>query len=214
MDYASDIFEEFENGFRNGKGIAISHAFCPECGKLIVLFQHGVACYSGMCDEEISSICKMDSEMVIYPRFPAGYPLDKNIPEKYASLFRESEQVNNISPRASATLSRYLLQLLLHEELSIQERTLEQEISKLEKVTNMPSNLIMMFQIFRRIANFGAHPKKSTNSSEIVEVENGESEIMLELLVELFDYVFVKPKKQNDFLKRVEEKYGIVQERE
>ena len=66
-----------------------------------------------------------------------------------------------------------------------------------------------MLQVFRKVANFGAHPKKSTNSGEIIEVESGEAEIMLDLLEELFDCIFVKPKQQEQFLAEVNEKYGI-----
>lgn len=124
-------------------------------------------------------------------------------------MFHESELINNISPRSSATLSRYLLQMLLHEELHIEKRNLEQELDELEKGSEVPSNLITMLQIMRRVANFGAHPKKSTNTGEIVEVEKGESDIMLELILELFDYLFIKPKQQEQFLKKIEEKYGI-----
>ena len=47
------------------------------------------------------------------------------------------------------------------------------------------------------------------NTGEIVEVEKGESDIMLELILELFDYLFIKPKQQEQFLKKIEEKYGI-----
>ena len=117
--------------------------------------------------------------------------------------------MNNISPRASATLSRYLLQMLLHEELQIQKKNLEEELTELERRGNIPTKLVTMLQVMRRVANFGAHPKKSTNSNEIVEVEEGESTVMLDLLEEVFDYIFVKPRQQELFLKDIEEKYGI-----
>lgn len=151
----------------------------------------------------------IDEDSVIYPRYSVGRVLDQYVPLKYAQLFHESEEVNNISPRASAALSRYLLQMLLHEELHIQKRNLEDEIKELESRSNIPANLITMLQVMRRVANFGAHPKKSTNSNEIVEVETGESAVMLDLLEEVFDYIFVKPKQQELFLKGIEEKYGI-----
>ena len=99
--------------------------------------------------------------------------------------------------------------MLLHEELHIQKRNLEDEIKELESRSNIPANLITMLQVMRKVANFGAHPKKSTNSNEIVEVEAGESAVMLDLLEEVFDYIFVKPKQQELFLKSIEEKYGI-----
>ena len=66
-----------------------------------------------------------------------------------------------------------------------------------------------MLQVFRKVANFGAHPKKSTNSKEIIDIEKGEADVMLELIEELFDYVFIKPKRQEEILKKISEKYGI-----
>jgi hypothetical protein len=32
---------------------------------------------------------------------------------------------------------------------------------------------------------------------------------MLELIEELFDYIFIKPKRQEEILKKISEKYGI-----
>ena len=186
-------------------GYTIQYGFCPECEKLIIQLQHGLeSSYAG--EYWIEDI---DEKSIIYPRYSVGRELDPYVPPKYAQLFRESEEVNNISPRASATLSRYLLQMLLHEELHIHKRNLEDEIKELENGNNIPTKLVTMLQVMRRVANFGAHPKKSTNSNEIVEVEAGESAVMLDLLEEVFDYIFVKPKQQELFLKGIEEKYGI-----
>lgn len=197
----------FEDASSSWGGFSIEHAFCPECGKLIVRLLHSNTCHQEALDEfELGYI---DQEELIYPKAAAGKTLNDAIPQQYIDLYRESEQVNEISPRASATLSRYLLQMMLHEELQISERNLEEEIKELEKVPNVPSELVTMLQVMRRISNFGAHPKKSTHSNEIVEVEMGESEVMLELLAELFDYIFVKPNQQKEFLKNIEEKYGI-----
>ena len=187
-------------------GYAIQYGFCPECCNLVIQLQHGM---SLGWDENGCWIDQIDEEQPIYPRYATARKLHEFIPHQYAELFRESEEVNNISPRASATLSRYLLQMLLHEELHIHKRNLEEELEELEGMNNVPSKLVSMLQIMRKIANFGAHPKKSTNSNEIVELEEGESAIMLDLLEEVFDYIFVKPKQQEDFLKTIQEKYGI-----
>lgn len=195
-----------EDSYDNG-GYTIQYGYCPECGKLVIQLQHGIQ--SGRSGINEYWIDQIDYEDIIYPRYSAGRNLDQYVPERYAQLFRESEEVNNISPRASATLSRYLLQMLLHEELHIQKRNLEDEIKELENGSNIPTKLVTMLQVMRRVANFGAHPKKSTNSNEIVEVEAGESAVMLDLLEEVFDYIFVKPKQQELFLKGIEEKYGI-----
>lgn len=99
--------------------------------------------------------------------------------------------------------------MVLHEELGIKKRNLEEEIVELEKRDIVTAELARMLQVFRKIANFGAHPKKSTNSNEIVEIEQGEAEVMLELLKMLFDCLFVKPKQHEIFLQNIKEKYGI-----
>ena len=43
--------------------------------------------------------------------------------------------------------------------------------------------------------NFSAHPTKSTNTGEIIDVEPGEAEWNLDVLELLFDHYFVAPEK-------------------
>lgn len=45
----------------------------------------------------------------------------------------------------------------------------------------------------RNIGNFAAHPMKSASTGEIVDVEVGEAEWILDVLEALFDYYFVQP---------------------
>ena len=184
----------------------IRRGFCPECQKLVIQLQQGLS-LNPTADPRC--LTQVQTEQILYPPYASARKLNPCIPKNYAQLFQESEQVNAVSPRASATLSRYLLQMLLHEELHIQMRTLEEELNELAAHPSIPSKLVAMLQVMRRVANFGAHPKKSTHSNEIVSVEQGESAVMLDLLEELFDFIFVKPSQQETFLKRIEEKYGI-----
>jgi hypothetical protein len=43
------------------------------------------------------------------------------------------------------------------------------------------------------VGNFAAHPMKSKNSGEIVDVEDNEAEWLLEVLEELFEHYYVAP---------------------
>ena len=99
--------------------------------------------------------------------------------------------------------------MIFHEELGIKKANLENEIQAFSVRTDVPSKLGSMLQVMRKVANFAAHPKKSTHSNEIVDVNKGEAEIMLDLMYEVFDYVFIKPKQQEEFLSMAKEKYGI-----
>lgn len=188
------------------EGYNIVSGFCPDCRQLIIRLQHGEGYMESKYGAELDEI---DSEVLIYPKFSVNKQISTYVPKRYETLFQEAVQVNSISPRASATLSRYLLQNILHEELDIRKRNLADEINELEKMQSIPSTLIAMLQVFRKVANFGAHPKKSTNSKEIIDIEKGEADVMLELIEELFDYVFIKPKRQEEILKKISEKYGI-----
>jgi len=194
--------DDYEDGYGQLSG------FCTECNKYIVLVQHGTE-YEYDIQSGKGCLHDINFQEQVYPKFSYKKNLDDTIPQKYCELFRESEAVLDLSPRASATLSRYLLQMLLNEELKIKKKNLEDEINELETRTDIPSTLVAMLQVMRKISNFGAHPKKSTNSNEIVDVESGEAEVMLDLINELFDYLFIKPQKQKKFLQSMKEKYNI-----
>jgi len=56
----------------------------------------------------------------------------------------------------------------------------------------LPSDLAEDLDAIRAIGNFAAHPIKSKNTGQIVDVEPGEAEHLLTVLEELFDFYFVR----------------------
>ena len=60
---------------------------------------------------------------------------------------------------------------------------------------SLPSSIAEAVDAVRVIGNFAAHPIKSTNTGEIVDVEPGEAEWSLDVLESLFDFYFVQPAK-------------------
>lgn len=117
------------------------------------------------------------------------------IPEKYANDFREAQLVLDLSPKASAALSRRILQNVLREEFKIQENSLAKEIEIFITLSNIPSYLTDAVDAIRNIGNFAAHPLKDTNTGEIVDVEVGEAEWLIEVLNFLLDFQFIQRKK-------------------
>ena len=75
-----------------------------------------------------------------------------------------------------------MLQNVLHQEYQIQKRTLADEIDEFINMQGVPSHLAGAIDAVRNIGNFGAHPLKDTNTSEIVDVEPGEAEWLLDVL--------------------------------
>ena len=59
----------------------------------------------------------------------------------------------------------------------------------------LPSHLADTIDGVRVIGNFAAHPIKSTHTGEVIEVELGEAEWLLDTLEGCFDFYFVQPAK-------------------
>ena len=76
-------------------------------------------------------------------------------------------------------------------ERGVKSGNLSNEID--EAMNSLPSHLCEAIDAIRNIGNFSAHPIKSTTTGEIVEVEVGESEWILDVLEQLFDYYYVQP---------------------
>jgi len=99
------------------------------------------------------------------------------------------------SEKASAALSRRCLQYLLREKAGIKKGDLANEIQQVLDSRQLPSHLADDLDAIRNIGNFAAHPLKSTNTGEIVDVEPQEAEWLLNLLEQFFDFYFVQPSR-------------------
>jgi hypothetical protein len=117
--------------------------------------------------------------------------LPPEIPDAFANDYREACIVLSDSPKASAALSRRCLQHILREKGGTKKRDLFDQIA--EVIPTLPSHLAEAIDAVRNIGNFAAHPMKSTNSGEILDVETGEAEWNLEVIEGLFDFYFVQP---------------------
>jgi hypothetical protein len=60
-------------------------------------------------------------------------------------------------------------------------------------MTKLPSHLSGAIDAIRNIGNFAAHPIKSDSTGNIVDVEEGETEWILDVLEQLFDFYYVSP---------------------
>jgi hypothetical protein len=130
-------------------------------------------------------------ERLVHPKGVARTPLSAEVPEEFAGDYREACLVLADSPKASAALSRRCLQHVLKEAGKTKKRDLADQID--EVMSTLPPHLRSMIDTVRAMGNFAAHPTKSTNTGEIIEVEPGEEEWLLETLEAAFDFYFVQP---------------------
>lgn len=124
------------------------------------------------------------------------------VPEEYAEDYRQACLVIVDSPKASAALSRRCLQLILRRELGAQGRVLYKEIQWTIQHGNLPSSVIELLDVPRKVGNEAAHPTVS-DAGLITDIEPWEAEWCLEIIEALYDQLFVLPAKNQERLGRL-----------
>lgn len=175
---------------KNVQQMAITWMNCLNCQEPVIYLIRGEK--GGM--RSASNISTIASDEMLYPRTNTR-PVAPEVPDEYRQVFLEACAVLPISSKSSAALSRRLLQTVLREEHNISRRSLAQEIDDFIALPNIPSHLKEAVDAIRNVGNFAAHPLKDTNTGEIVAVEPGEADWLLEVLEALFDFTFVQPKR-------------------
>ena len=158
---------------------------CPSCKRLICKLNRVPSRKQGMPRPK-------GTTTVVYPK-ASPRPVCDEVDEEFASDFREACLVINDSEKASAALSRRCLQNLLREKAGTQAKDLAKQIQEVLDSGKLPSHLGEAIDAVRAIGNFAAHPVKNTSTREVIDVEPGEAEWLLNTLEGLFDFYFVQP---------------------
>jgi hypothetical protein len=187
--YSSNFFQETTEIDKYKK---LEYASCLNCSELVVVLKKGtIEVYDDIGSEDIN---ELEWEKIIFPK-TNNFQESQDIPEVYFEDYEEAIKVISASPKASAALSRRLLQSLLRDEFGIKKRSLAQEIETFIELEGIPTHITDAVDAVRNIGNLAAHPTKNENTGEIVPVENGEAEWLIEVIEALFDFVFIQPIK-------------------
>ncbi len=130
-------------------------------------------------------------------------PAPPEVPKALADDYNEACLVLADSAKASAARSRRCLQIILRDHAKVKAQDLSKEIDEVLASKQLPTYVAEHIDAVRHVGNFAAHPIKSSNTGAIVEVEPGEAEWLLDVLLQLFDHFFVGPtqaKKKRDAL--------------
>jgi len=146
--------------------VLLDFSFCPTCRQLIIA----------------------QGDKLVWPR--SGRAAPPEVPIAIANDFREAAAVIGDSPRASAALSRRCLQSLLRDVAGVNPGDLWVEINQV--LPALPSHLRELDAI-RNVGNFAAHPNKDKQTGDVLPVEPGEAEWLLDILEGLFDHYCVAP---------------------
>lgn len=190
-------------------GLARPAIACPHCGTHFAAqlmhnqivddvdgrwFVEHQSCTS--CGRAVLWLSVDDGQRRLIRPFGAVRPLPADVDASFAAEFAEAGAVLAVSAKASAALSRRLLQRILHELAGVTAPNLSREIEVVIDANTLPADLAEDLDAVRVTGNFAAHPIKSTSTGEIVEVELGEAEWLLDVLEELLDFYFVRPARR------------------
>ena len=162
--------------------IHVTGTLCPRCEKATVALAR-----KGPGDRT--------DVYVAYPRNATGREAPAEVPESLRADYAEAVAILEISPQASAALSRRIVQQVLTEQGGYAEGSLARQIDAFVEDERTPSELGGNLHYLREIGNFAAHPVKSERTGEILPVEHGEAGWALEVVDGLFDYYFVAPRR-------------------
>ncbi len=174
-------------------GYDIAHGFCPECDQLIVLIRRGTYWEHDDAGETLRELYPKEEE-IIYPK-RRGKPLSSDVPVRYRKDFNEAFACLDVSPKASAALSRRILQDVLENHCDISKGNLASQIEAFIARPDVPPYLSEQVDAVRNIGNIAAHALKSTRTGEVLNVEPGEAEWLMGTLEALFDFAFIQPER-------------------
>jgi hypothetical protein len=135
-------------------------------------------------------------------------PQPDYIPEGIREDYTEACRIRELSPKASATLSRRCLQGMIRHFWNIQRPRLNDEINELKG--KIPSALWDAIDSLRHVGNIGAHMDKDVNV--VVDVEPEEAEQLIGLIDVLFEQWYVKKHDEEAQIARVAALKGIKQQ--
>jgi hypothetical protein len=146
---------------------------------------------------------------VIAPRSSAK-PQPKYIPTPLREDYEEACLIANLSPKASATLSRRCLQGMIRDFAKISKARLIDEIKALKTAVEDGSGdraitpeTVAAIDHVRSVGNIGAHMEADIDV--IVPVDAGEAQAMIELIEMLFDEWYGARERRHQRLAKIEE---------
>ena len=158
---------------------------CPQCRELNILLQSRSA-----IDDEILW------EDVIYPASTTAVCVGPGVPDNLKRDYLEAAKVLEVSPRASALLSRRILQAVLLEQgyaASVLGQQIDAVLNEADPDRILPLAIRRTVDAVRKFGNFSAHPIADLETQQSIEVEPDEAEWCLEIVSALFEHYYVRP---------------------
>ncbi|WP_122572145.1 DUF4145 domain-containing protein [Pseudomonas viridiflava] len=126
-------------------------------------------------------------------------PFPEYIPKAIRDDYEEACKIRDLSPKASATLSRRCLQGIIRDFKGITKKRLVDEIDALRD--DVDPDTWAAIDAVRTIGNIGAHMEKDIN--EIIDVDPDEAQLLIELIETLIKDWYVARHKRQEHLQKI-----------
>lgn len=168
----------------NTAKIDINMYYCPKCSHV-----HFIAIGKDSLDK---------LKVPIYPI--ANFKLFPDyIPNFIIKDYQEAYSILNLSPKASATLSRRCLQGMIRDFWGISKSRLIDEINSLKDL--IPASQWKAIDGLRSLGNIGAHMEKDVNI--ILDIEPNEAEQLIKLIELLIDKWYIARHDEEELLNNI-----------
>lgn len=121
------------------------------------------------------------------------------VPNAIIADYQEACLIKNLSPKASATLSRRCLQGIIRDYWNVKEKRLVDEIAKIRDKTD--TETWEAIDAVRKVGNIGAHMEKDIDL--IIDVEPNEANLLISLIETLIEDWYIARHKREEKLKNV-----------
>lgn len=185
----------FEEAYSFGKKvtskdeITVYHYKCPECNEISIFAIGNGEYFKGKVFH-------------IRPRSNANV-LPEYVPEHIRQDYEEAYLIADLSPKASATLSRRCLQSMIRDFFKVKHGNLHNEIEQIKDKIEIDSYEALM--AVKSIGNVGAHPTLDPELDIIIGIEPGEAKQLLELVEMFIDEWYVARHNREQRIKKVKE---------
>lgn len=126
-------------------------------------------------------------------------PFPDYVPQAIRQDYEEACKIKNLSPKASATLSRRCLQGIIRDFKGIVKKRLVDEIEALRD--EVDTDTWEAIDAVRQIGNIGAHMEKDIDV--IIEVDPEEAQLLIELIETLIKDWYIARHKRQQHLEKI-----------
>lgn len=123
-------------------------------------------------------------------------PFPDYIPAPLLADYTEACLIRDLSPKASATLSRRCLQGMIRDFWQVKKPNLYEEINAIQE--KVDPAIWAAIDAVRKIGNIGAHMEKDINL--VIDVDPNEAQTLIRLIEVLFEEWYITRKQRADHL--------------